>query len=78
MKTVTPTQLRADIYNILDEVLETGVPIEIKRGDKKLKIVPQETADKFKNLRYRPELIKGDPEELAELSWEDEVNLDLP
>jgi hypothetical protein len=70
--------LRADIYNILDEVLETGVPIEIKRGDKKLKIVPQETADKIKNLRYRPELIKGDPEEMAELSWEDEVNLDLP
>jgi hypothetical protein len=78
MKTVTPTQLRADIYNLLDEVLETGIPIEIRKGNKKLKIVPLETVDKFKNLISRPEAITGNPEELVEISWEDEVNLDLP
>ena len=77
MKTVTPTQLRANIYNLLDEVLETGIPLEIRKGDKKLKIVPLETVDKFQNLVSRPEVIKGDPETLAEISWEDEVNLDL-
>jgi hypothetical protein len=77
VKTVTPTQLRANIYNLLDEVLETGIPLEIRKGDKKLKIVPLETVDKFQNLVSRPEVIKGDPETLAEISWEDEVNLDL-
>ena len=78
MKSVTPTQLRADIYNLLDEVLETGIPLEIRKGGKKLKIVALETVDKFQNLEFRPEAIKGSPEELAEISWENEVSLDLP
>jgi hypothetical protein len=77
VKTVTPTQLRANIYNLLDEVLETGIPLEIRKGDKKLKIVPLETVDKFQYLVSRPEVIKGGLETLAEISWEDEVNLDL-
>ena len=78
MKSVTPTQLRADIYNLLDEVLETGIPIEIRKGDKKLKIVPLEPANKLNNLISRPEVINGDPEDLVDISWEDAVNLDLP
>jgi prevent-host-death family protein len=78
MKTVTPTQLRTNIYNLLDEVLKTGLPLEIKKGDKKLRVVPVEEVDKLKNLIARPEAISGDPDELAEISWSDEVHLDLP
>jgi prevent-host-death family protein len=78
MKTVTPTELRANIYQLLDEVLNTGVPLEIKKGDKKLRIVPVEKVDKFQNLIARPEVIAGDPEQLVEISWENEVDLDLP
>lgn len=78
MKTVTPTELRANIYNLLDEVLDTGVPLEIKKGDKKLRIVPVEKVDKLQNLTSRPEVIVGDPDELVEISWENEVKLDLP
>ncbi len=61
MKTVTPTQLRTNIYNLLDEVLKTGLPLEIRKGDKKLKIVPVENVDKLKNLVARPEVIQGIP-----------------
>jgi antitoxin (DNA-binding transcriptional repressor) of toxin-antitoxin stability system len=78
MKTVTPTQLRTNIYNLLDEVLETGLPLEIKKGDKKLRIVPVDKVDKLKNLISRPEAIQGDPDDLVEINWIDEVNLDLP
>jgi prevent-host-death family protein len=78
MKTVTPTELRANIYQLLDEVLNTGVPLEIKKGDKKLRIVPVEKGDKLQNLIPRPDVIAGDPEELVEISWENEVDLDLP
>ncbi|MDJ0756781.1 MAG: type II toxin-antitoxin system Phd/YefM family antitoxin [Ardenticatenaceae bacterium] len=78
MKTVTPTQLRANIYQLLDEVLRTGLPLEIKKGDQKLRIVPVEKIDKLANLELRPDVIEGDPEELVHLSWEDEVTLDLP
>ena len=78
MKTVTPTQLRANIYNLLDKVLETGLPLEIKKGDKKLIIVPVDEVDKLENLVSRPQVIQGDPDELAGINWIDEVNLDLP
>jgi hypothetical protein len=78
MKTVTPTQLRTNIYNLLDEVLKTGLPLEIKKGDKKLRIVPVDEVDKLKNLAARPDAIQGDPDDLVEIDWMDEVNLDLP
>ncbi len=72
MKTVTPTQLRTNIYNLLNEVLETGLPLEIKKGDKKLRIVPVDKVDKLKNLISRPEAIQGDPDDLVEINWMDE------
>lgn len=78
MKTVTPTQLRTNIYNLLDEVLKTGLPLEIKKGDKKLRIVPVDKVDKLKNLILRLDAIQGDPNDLVEISWGEEVNLDLP
>jgi prevent-host-death family protein len=78
MKTVTPTQLRTNIYHLLDEVLETGLPLEIKKGDKKLRIVPVDKVDKLKNLIARPEAIQGDPDDLVGINWADEVHLDFP
>jgi prevent-host-death family protein len=78
MKTVTPTELRADIYNLLDEVLDTGIPLEIKKANRRLIIMPVAKVDKLKNLVARPELIQGDPEDLININWETEVNLDLP
>jgi prevent-host-death family protein len=78
MKTVTPTELRSNIYKLLDEVLQTGIPLEINKGGKRLMIVPVEKTDKLKNLVSRPEVIKGNPDDLVEITWESEVNLDLP
>ena len=78
MRTVTPTELRANIYHLLDEVLSTGIPLEIQKGKQRLRIVPVEEVDKFCNLQSRPDVIQGDPEELVAIHWEDEVHLDLP
>jgi prevent-host-death family protein len=78
MKTIIPTELRANIYKLLDEVLRTGLPIEIKKGDRRLRLIPVEKNDKFSNLVSRPGVIQGDPDDLVALSWEEEVTLDLP
>jgi prevent-host-death family protein len=78
MKTITVTELRGNIYKLLDEVLNTGIPIEINKGGKKLKIMPAKNVDKLQNLVSRPNVIKGNPDELVDISWEKEVNLDLP
>lgn len=37
-----PSPSGDDIYRILDQVLETGIPAEIERGGKLLKVVPVE------------------------------------
>jgi len=78
MKTISVTELRGNIYKLLDEVLNTGIPIEINKGGKKLKIIPAEKVDKLQNLVSRPNVIKGNPDDLVDISWEKEVNLDLP
>jgi len=78
MKTITVTELRGNIYNLLDEVLNTGIPIEINKGGKKLKIIPVGKANKLQNLVSRPNVIKGNSDDLVDISWEKEVSLDLP
>jgi len=78
MKTVTPTELRANIYKLLEEVLNSGIPLEINKGNKRLRIVPVEENNKLQNLIPRADVIQGDPEDLVSISWEKEVNLDLP
>ena len=70
MKTVTPTELRANIYKLLDEVLETGIPLEINKGNRRLRIVPVAQGQKLQNLIPRPKVIPGNPEDLVTISWE--------
>ena len=76
MKTVTVTELRSNIYNLLEEVLTTGVPIEINKGGRKLHIKPADPVDKFADLVYQPDVINGDPEEIVNIQWD--YNIDLP
>ena len=78
MKKITVTELRGNIYKLLDEVLSTGIPIEINKGGKKLKILPVGKSNKLQKLVSRPDVIKGNPDDLVSISWEKEVNIDLP
>lgn len=76
---VSATQLRQNIYAILDEALATGKPVEIERKGKLLRIVPSETAveEDEDYLKEFPRLAKlknhnlviGEPEDLANLKW---------
>ena len=66
-----PSKLRANIYRILDQVLATGVPVEIERRGKLLKIVPAEPPSKLARLEHR-DCIIGDPLDLVHLDWYDQ------
>lgn len=76
MRTITVTELRANIYNLLEEILTTGIPLEINKGGRRLRILPVQKTNKLQNLVRRPESIQGDPDELVHMQWE--VTLDLP
>jgi prevent-host-death family protein len=78
MKSVTSSKLQNNLDQLLDEILNTGTPLEVKRNGKRLRIIPVETVDKLQKLIHRPEAIIGDPDELVQISWEQETNLDLP
>jgi hypothetical protein len=65
------SSLRENLYRILDQVLETGIPVEIERRGKILKIMPAEPRSKLTNLKPRPYLL-SDPEDLVEMDWSGE------
>ncbi len=65
---LTATKLRENIYNILDQVLESGIPVEVERRGKILKIVPAQSRSKLDNLRPRS-YMRVDPEEFVHLDW---------
>ena len=68
---LTASKLRENIYEILDQILETGVPVEIERDGKILRIIPVEPPSKLSNLSPR-EYLRGDPEDLVHVDWTDE------
>jgi hypothetical protein len=63
--------LRENIYRILDEILDTGVPVDIERKGKLLRIAAVEPKSKLANLKSR-DLIVGDPEDLVHIDWSEE------
>lgn len=71
---LTASRLRENIYKILDEVLDTGIPVEIERRGKKLRILPVESGavSKLDNLAERRDTILCDPEEIVHVDWSGE------
>lgn len=72
----TASKLRANIYRMLDEVLETGQPLEIERNGKTLVIAPKEERSIWDRLPRREGFIVGDPDELIHIDWSSEWNPD--
>ncbi len=73
---ITATELRSNVYRILDEILETGVVQEVTRGGSRLLIVP--AAPRLRKLDDRPKRdgLSCTIDELVATSWEKEWNPD--
>ncbi|MDA9272279.1 type II toxin-antitoxin system Phd/YefM family antitoxin [bacterium] len=69
--TITPTQLRANLYKVLDQVLETHQPIEILRKGQILKLIIEDKQHhrKLTNLEPHPDAILGDPNDFVDADW---------
>ncbi len=66
------TELRSNIYKLIDDVLATGQPLEIERHGKTLLISPCHPPSKFESLVDRKNVIEGDPEDLVHVDWTSE------
>jgi hypothetical protein len=73
---ISASKLRADVYRLLDQVLETGQPLEIERNGKTLVVAPKERQSRLERLPRREGYIVGDPDELIHVDWSSEWNPD--
>jgi antitoxin (DNA-binding transcriptional repressor) of toxin-antitoxin stability system len=71
-KPFSVSRLRANLYKVLDRVLETGRPVEVERGGRRLRIVPVEPPGKLANLPAHPDYLRSDSEGLVHLDWSGE------
>ena len=78
MKTIPVDKLTTNFINLLEEIATTGDPIELDWQGKRFQILPVQKKSRLDNLVPRPEVYIGDPEDLVNISWEHEINLDLP
>jgi hypothetical protein len=56
------------VYRVVDGVLESGLPIEIERKGRVLKIVEDKAASKLSRLVKRP-YSSGQPEDIVHMDW---------
>jgi hypothetical protein len=68
---VTASQLRENVYRILDEVIETGVPVEVLHKGRILTIVLEKPVSKLARLKKRSGFV-GDPEDIVSMDWSKE------
>jgi antitoxin (DNA-binding transcriptional repressor) of toxin-antitoxin stability system len=69
---LTASRLRANIYRILDQVLETGEPVEIERRGRILRIVAVEPESWLDRIVPIPGFLKCDPDEIVHMDWSSE------
>jgi hypothetical protein len=66
------SELRQNIYRILDQVLESGESVVIERKGRRLRITPEVESGKLSRVQPDPDYIVGDPEDFVHLDWSDE------
>jgi prevent-host-death family protein len=70
---VTATKLRAELYQILDRVLETGEPVEVTRAAGTVVLRPLRSEKRSRRTKRKPKpnanLVVGNPDELIHFDW---------
>ncbi len=66
------TRLRAELYRVIDHVLETGETVEVERPRGTVVLKPAEPKPRAKSRRRagkNPRLVVGDPDDLVQFDW---------
>jgi len=66
---ITLTELRGNLYQLIDQTIETGTPIEIERKGHFLKIVLEKAPAKMERLIARPETVTQADDDLLHTNW---------
>lgn len=71
---ISLTYLRANLYKIVDQILASGVPVEIERHGLKVRIMPISPHDKLSRLKKRTQVVNGNSDELVHFDWSSHWN----
>jgi antitoxin (DNA-binding transcriptional repressor) of toxin-antitoxin stability system len=74
---VSATELRQNLYRIIDTVLETGESVEIARKGGSVRIVPDRTVTIWDRLEVH-DVIRGEIDGPWDGIWDGEPDLDSP
>lgn len=69
---ITVTALRANLYRLIDQVIETGEPLTIERNGQQVVIARSPVESKLAQLVSRPDFVKGDPADIVHIDWSDQ------
>jgi len=71
---INTTQFRKDVYNILDEVIKTGRPVEITRKGQILKILCDQNPARLQKLKgkKKKKAYVGNSDEVIGMDWSKE------
>lgn len=69
---ITTTELRASVYRVLDQVIETKQPVEIIRSGRRLRIVLVEESPRVPTEALLPNLLLVPANEFDHIDWSDE------
>jgi PHD/YefM family antitoxin component YafN of YafNO toxin-antitoxin module len=66
-----PTELRKNIYKILDRIAETGKPVQIERNGEVFKIICESKKGKLDRLKQKnhPKAFIGNSDEILSMDW---------
>ena len=67
---VTASELRSQIYRLLDQVVSTGQPLEVERKGARLRISVDQPRKKLDRL-VPHKCIVGNPDDLVSMDWSD-------
>ena len=68
---VAATKLRQNLYRILDEILDSGIPVKINRKGEILMIIPEKKKSKLERLTEHKTIV-GDPDSIIKTSFDNE------
>lgn len=74
---ISLTELRGKLYQLIDQTIETGIPIEIERKGHTLKISLEKAPAKMDRLIKRPETIIHKNDDLIQTDWMKDWNAEL-
>ncbi len=63
------TNLRKNLFRILDKAARTGKPIEIESKGRRFKIIALERPGRFANLQKHPDVFSGELDSLINVDW---------